>query len=40
MKKALIIYFTGTYNTRFLVQEFAKRLEKNEYNVNFTEVKE
>lgn len=40
MKKALIIYFTGTYNTRFLVQEFAKRLEKNEFNVNFTEVKE
>ena len=36
--KFLLIYFTGTYNTRFLTDELQKRLENNSHTVDRVEI--
>jgi len=37
MKKLLLIYWTGTYNTRYITDILSKRFE-NEYQINKVEV--
>ena len=37
MKKILFIYYTGTYNTKYLVEELAEKL-KNDFEISITDV--